>query len=240
LSASPLEVRDQRNYYERTAEHYDSMHVNPSDEHGKALSAFMALAELAGPVDSVLDIGAGTGRALKRLKERWPAAKTIGIEPVAALRAVGHKKEIPTDELIAGDALNLAFEDDSFDYVIETGVLHHIAEPLVAVREMVRVSKKGVMISDSNNIGQGGAAARAVKFLIKRAGLWPAFIWMQTGGRMYKTSEGDGVFYSFSAYDCVGECRRKFSTVHYMNTTPCAGLNIYRGASHVMIFATKS
>lgn len=240
MSATPIEVREQRNYYERTAAHYNSMHLDPADEHGKALSAFMALAELAGPVDSVLDIGAGTGRGLKILKERWPGTKTIGIEPVDALRAVGHKKGIPSDELIAGDALKLAYDDDAFDYVIETGVLHHIAKPSAAVREMVRVSKKGIMISDSNNIGQGGTVARSVKFLIKRAGLWPAFIWMQTGGKMYKTSEGDGVFYSFSAYDCVGECRKKYPTIHYMNTTPCAGFNIYRGASHVMIFAAKS
>ncbi len=234
------DTEKQRSYYERTAELYDAMHVNPADEHGRALSAFMALAELAGPVASVLDVGAGTGRALKALKQRWPDAKVIGIEPVDALRMVGHQNGISPDELIAGDALKLDFDSDSFDYVIETGALHHIAKPSIAVKEMTRVARKGIMISDSNNIGQGNSLARAMKFLIKTAGLWPLFIWMQTGGKMYKASDGDGIYYSFSAYDCVDGFRGKFPMIHYMNTTQCSGLNVYRGASHVMIFATNS
>jgi hypothetical protein len=52
-------------------------------------------------------------------------------------------------------------------------------------------------------------------------------------------SEGDGVFYSFSAFDCISSFSSKFPMVHYMNTVQCEGISIYRGASHVMIFATK-
>jgi ubiquinone/menaquinone biosynthesis C-methylase UbiE len=233
------EVWKQRNYYERTAEHYDSMHVNPDDEHGRALSSFMGLAEIFGPVDSVLDVGAGTGRAMRKLKDRWPSAKVLGIEPVDALREVGHKNGISPNELVAGDALNLNINDDCFDYVIETGVLHHISKPRIAAKEMARVARKGIMISDINNIGQGNYVARAAKYFIKSAGLWPALVWMQTGGKMYKVSEGDGVFYSFSAYDCVDSVKAKFPIIHYMNTVQCDGISLYRGASHVMIFAKK-
>jgi ubiquinone/menaquinone biosynthesis C-methylase UbiE len=158
------ETKVQHAYYLRTAEHYDAMHLRDSDEHGKALSAFMGLAEVSGPVDSVLDVGAGTGRAIEKLKRRWPRARVMGIEPVAALRVQGYKKGIPENELVAGDALSLAFCDDYFDFVIETGVLHHIKTPIAVVKEMTRVARKGIMISDSNNIGQGGATARAISF----------------------------------------------------------------------------
>jgi ubiquinone/menaquinone biosynthesis C-methylase UbiE len=75
----------------------------------------------------------GTGRALEIIKRRWPGATVVGVEPVEAMRKVGHEKGIPERELIGGDALNLPFEDDSFDFVIETGVLHHIKTPLKAV-----------------------------------------------------------------------------------------------------------
>ncbi len=64
---------------------------------------------------------------------------------------------------------------------------------------MVRVARVGVLISDSNNMGQGSAAARALKQCVKGMGLWKALIWAQTGGRMYKESDGDGVYYSFCA-----------------------------------------
>lgn len=233
------EVSDQRDYYARTAEHYDAMHVNPTDEHGKALCVFMELAELSGPVESVLDVGAGTGRAIQKLKKRWKDTKITGIEPVEALRQIGHKNGISENELVAGDALNFAFEDNSFDYVIETGALHHIATPLVAVEEMVRVARKGVMISDSNNVGQGNSYSRTIKFLLKRLGLWPAMVWLQTGGKMFKQSEGDGVYYSFSAFDCIPVLRKKFPAIHCMNTTKSAGFNLYSDASHVVIFASK-
>jgi hypothetical protein len=104
---------------------------------------------------------------------------------------------------------------------------------------MARVARKGVMISDSNNIGQGRGLARYMKFLLKSAGLWRAFIWTTTGGKMYKMSEEDGIFYSFSAFDCVDSLRSKFTIIHFMNTEECTGFNLYRGSPHVMIFARK-
>jgi ubiquinone/menaquinone biosynthesis C-methylase UbiE len=141
--------------------------------------------------------------------------------------------------LIAGHALNLAFCDDSFDFVIETGAFHHVQAPFEAVKEMTRVARKGVMISDNNNIGECGSPLRLVKFAIKSLVLWPASVYFETRGKMYKWSEGDGVFYSFSALDCVDAMKDKFPMVHYMNTVPSNGLDLYRGATHVRIFACK-
>ena len=235
--SSPIDA--QRAYYERTAQSYDARHVGPADEHGTALSAFMALAELAGPVASVLDVGAGTGRAVKTLKDRWQDATIVGVEPVAALRKEAILGGLTSQEIVDGDALCLSYADGSFDYVIATGVLHHIPDPERAVREMVRVARKGVMISDSNNLGQGSALARLAKYLVKSMGLWPALIFIQTRGKGYKFNEGDGIYFSYCAFDAVRILRRKFPVVHYLNTLPCAGYNPYRGASHVMIFAKQ-
>ena len=234
------DVQEQRDYYERTAAEYDSMHVHAADEHGRALGAFMGLAEVFGPVDSVLDVGAGTGRALQTLKARWPNTRVLGIEPVGALRDVGYKKGIPADELIGGDALKLDLDDNEFDYVIETGILHHIADPSIAIREMIRVARKGVMFSDSNNIGQGPGISRAIKYIVKCVGLWTVFVWVQTRGKMYKVSEGDGIYYSFSVYDYKHELRAKFPNIYYLNTSNLNGYNLYRGGSHAMVFATKA
>ena len=236
----PIEIETQRQYYDRTAQHYDEMHVNPTDEHSRALGAFIGLAEVFGPINSVLDVGAGTGRAMKKLKTIWPNANVIGVEPVAALREVAYRKGVSTEDLLPGDALQLNFDDNAFDYVIETGALHHIYEPTTAVKEMARVARKGVMISDSNNIGQGRSFVQFMKYLIKSAGLWHALVFAQTGGKMYKTTEGDGVFYSFSAFDCVDDLKSKFPIIYFMNTQESKGFNLYRDSSHVMIFATRS
>ena len=215
------------------------MHVNSADEHGRALAAFMGLADVLDSTASILDVGAGTGRAVVKFKARWPDAKVIGVEPVEALRRVGYENGLSESELIDGDALQLPFDDNSFDYVVETRVLQHNSRPSLAVSEMVRVAKKGVMISDSNNVGQGGLLARFAKYMVKVAGAWSMLVCLQTRGRMYNVSEGDGVYYSFSAFGCVKDVSTKFPVINYLNTGRIGNSNLYRSSTHVMILAVK-
>lgn len=229
----------QRDYYERTAEHYEAMHVEGDDEHGVALALFAGLARKHGAT-SVLDVGAGTGRALERLAPELPGARLIGIEPVDGLREVGYAKGIAKDQLIGGSGESLPFADNAFDFVIETGVLHHVPDPSRVVAEMVRVARLGVMISDSNKFGQGSAPVRLFKALIDKLGLWNALIWVQTRGKMSKWSEGDGVFYSYSAFDNLHIVRRKFPKVVLANTLPLAGHNLRYGTPHICMMATAA
>jgi len=236
---STAAVQRQRDYYARMAVDFDAMHVDSADEHGRALNAFVGLAETFGPVTSVLDVGAGTGRAVLKLSETWKQANVVGIEPVAEQRKMGYAKGISSEKLMPGDAQNLSFDDNSFDWVIETGALHHMPSPLRAVAEMTRVAKTGVMISDINNVGQGSAINRNIKYALNVMGLWPAFEWLKTKGKMYRYDEIDGVTYFFSAFWCVSVVKGKFPNIYYMSTGKFLGYDLYRGASHVMIVAVK-
>ena len=49
----------------------------------------------------------------------------------------------PRLTLVQGDAMALPFEDDSFDHVVCSEVLEHLADDLKAVRELYRVLKPG-------------------------------------------------------------------------------------------------
>lgn len=133
---------------------------------------------------SFLDVGAGTGRGARFIKECFPDAHVAGVEPVEALRTAA-KQIDPLEgiELFDGDAQSLAFEVNSFDWVIETGVLHHIPDFKKATEEMCRVAKVGVLISDANNIGQGRAPVRTLKRVIKGVGLWKPFVFLHTRGK---------------------------------------------------------
>lgn len=42
-----------------------------------------------GPVEGILDAGAGTGRGCHKLKARWPSVKVIVIEPAEAPKDAG-------------------------------------------------------------------------------------------------------------------------------------------------------
>ena len=228
----------QRAYYERTADHYEAMHVCADDEHGLALALFAGIARRNG-ARAVLDVGAGTGRALELLGAELPQCRLTGIEPSEALRNVGHAKGLSKDQLIGGSGEALPFADNAFDFVIETGMLHHVPDPAKVVAEMVRVARLGVMISDSNKFAQGPWALRMFKAVVSALGLWRAFIWLQTRGKMAKWSEGDGLFYSYSVFDNLDLVRAKFPRLLLTNTVPMTGASLRHDAGHVCLIALK-
>jgi ubiquinone/menaquinone biosynthesis C-methylase UbiE len=143
----------QRNYYRETADQYDRMHNSSADSHAFALAVLVSMIDLFG-IQSILDVGSGTGRALLAIKRSHPAVRLIGIEPSPEMRSRGHMNGLTANELIDGDAQALSFRDESFDLVCEFGALHHIPKPRKAVCEMLRVARKGIFISDSNNFGK--------------------------------------------------------------------------------------
>jgi len=206
----------QQDYYAKTASEYESMHVKPGDEHFIALEYVAALLN-AVRAKSVLDVGSGTGRAVRFLRERRPDLKVEGVEPVGELR---EQAQASGTALHEGSGEALPFGDASFDVVMSFGVLHHVPDPVPVVAEMLRVARSGVMISDSNRFGQGTAAAGLLKLAIHGIGLWPAFERARTRGRGYMESAGDGIFYSYSIFDSIGQLQDWADTVFVVPTVP--------------------
>lgn len=238
VTDSSDEVSIQREYYARTAQAYDSMHVDDEHEHHFALCLMMGALDFL-QVKSVLDIGSGTGRAIRWIKQHRPDIVVRGIEPVEELRKVAYAHGVSETELVPGDALALGFANGEFDLVCEFGVLHHIKTPDMAVAEMLRVAKKAVFISDSNNFGQGGRASRYIKQTLHSCGLWPLANLIKTKGKGYTISEGDGLAYSYSVFNNYDQIRQQCESVHLINTVP-AGIDPYRASSHVALLGIKN
>jgi SAM-dependent methyltransferase len=125
----------------------------------------------------------------------------IGIEPVEALLQLAGKKGMPKERLVVGDGLKLPFPDASFDAVCEFGVLHHVERPEGVVREMLRVSKTAIFLSDTNRFGRGELIARIVKLALWKLGIWRQAYFLAKGCKSYDCSECDGIAYSYSVYD---------------------------------------
>jgi ubiquinone/menaquinone biosynthesis C-methylase UbiE len=189
----------QRTYYERTADSYDERHILLEPEHNIALVYISALLRMLS-VREVLDVGCGTGRSLAYLHYQLPNLRVIGLEPVKALLDLAIAKHVSKTSLIVGDGRTLPFPDSSFDAVFELGVLHHTPDPDLMVREMLRVARKAVFISDGNIFGQGKRFVRLLKFILYQVGLWRFVKLVQTRGRGYSFTEGDGIAYSYSVY----------------------------------------
>jgi ubiquinone/menaquinone biosynthesis C-methylase UbiE len=233
---SPTEL--QRRYYAETAVQYDDMHVEP--EHELALLLLGAFIERCG-ISSVLDVGAGTGRAMVWLKRRFPDLVVKGVEPVESLRCQAYAKGVSPNDLIAGDAYALPFEDDSFDLVVEFAVLHHVSSPNRVVIEMSRVASRMVCISDCNFLGQGSRGLRVLKYLIYLLGLWPAANWIKTAGKGYTFSEGDGVAYSYSVYQSLKVLRKRWKDIRIVRTSNACNrpYATILSAGHVILIGTN-
>ncbi|HEV8513910.1 MAG TPA: class I SAM-dependent methyltransferase [Cyclobacteriaceae bacterium] len=234
-----LDSEIQKKYYAETASEYDKMHIEGADEeHVFSLHLLLTFIKRYN-IKSILDVGAGTGRTINFIRNNCPEVKIIGIEPVEELRLQGHKKGISKDILIDGDGNKIKYENGEFDLVCEFGVLHHVRYPEAVVGEMLRVSNKLIFISDSNNFGQGSLLGRACKQLIDFFGLWKAYNYFSTRGKMYHISEGDGLFYSYSVFNNYAQIQKACKLIHLVNTKD-GGANLYRTASHLALIGVKA
>jgi ubiquinone/menaquinone biosynthesis C-methylase UbiE len=206
----------QQDYYVQTASAYESMHVQPGDEHFIALEYATALLQVV-RARSVLDVGSGTGRVSRFLQQQRPDLLIEGVEPIDELR---EQAQAHGTVLHKASGEDLPFNDDSFDVVMSFALLHHVPDPAPLIKEMMRVARSGIMISDANRFGQGPTAVGLLKLAIHQAGLWPVFERIRTRGRGFMESDGDGIFYSYSIFDSISQLQAWANRVFIVPTAP--------------------
>ena len=100
-------------------------------------------------IESVLDVGCGEGFTLNKLKENKIGKAHEGIDYSKEAILLG-KKTYPNLHVLQGDIYDLKYKDNSFDLVICSEVLEHLENPQKALRELIRVSKKYILVSVPN------------------------------------------------------------------------------------------
>jgi ubiquinone/menaquinone biosynthesis C-methylase UbiE len=93
----------------------------------------------------VLEIGLGQGADAEQLIKRGALWSGLDLTPESVSR-VGRRMELhhlPFQALKVGSALDIPYEDGSFDIVFSHGVLHHIPDIRQAQQEIARVLKPG-------------------------------------------------------------------------------------------------
>jgi ubiquinone/menaquinone biosynthesis C-methylase UbiE len=198
----------QRDYYARTAHLYDAAHVHAGDEHSLALQYICTFIDTL-QITSALDVGCGTGRGIGFILKSTPHVAVHGIEPISALiRQAIEANGIPASLITEGNGEHLPFADHSIDASFACGILHHARNPEKIVREMLRVSRKAVFLSDENRFAHGSLFSRWGKLALYKAGIFRAAYRLKTLGKGYRYSEGDGLAYSYSVYDSISELSR--------------------------------
>lgn len=121
---------------------------------------------------AILDVGCGTGRLLRSLHARFPAAELEGVDAAAGMveearRAAGAGSPIHFQTAVAE---LLPFPDSSFDVVTSTVTFHHWADQAKGIAEVKRVLRPGGRWILADFIATGPAA---LLLRLLRAGRMP-------------------------------------------------------------------
>jgi SAM-dependent methyltransferase len=160
---SPLHKKTKRDYLGRMMEYPKAEAIKISKQYGydywdgdrkfgyggyrydgrwRAVSDAMAEHYGVKPGDRILDVGCGKGFLLYEFTQSVPGVHVEGID--ISQYAIEHAKEEVRPNLRTANAVELPFEDDSFDLVISINTVHNLycQELEKALREIERVGRR--------------------------------------------------------------------------------------------------
>ena len=114
------------------------MNTNVLEYRKRILSKILEQVSLTGQ-DAVVDIGCGDGGDCELLLKN--VEKVVGVD-IELSSNWGKIRNGQIDFSVA-DVSNLPFPDESFDFVFEKDVLHHVENTATASREILRITKLG-------------------------------------------------------------------------------------------------
>lgn len=145
---------DTREFFNRVAPEWESMRGGYYDE--EVISRLLDTGILRNDM-TLVDLGAGDGylsRAISTYVGKVIAVDISG-EMLKELEKKAAKAGLANIQTIESDSCDMPLEDESVDLVCANMFLHHIEEPVLAVREMSRILKPGgkVFLADLNEHG---------------------------------------------------------------------------------------
>jgi ubiquinone/menaquinone biosynthesis C-methylase UbiE len=131
---------------------FDPEHPD-TKRHYNLLSSSDGLIDHINPT-SILTVGDNLARDAGYFKRRFPTAKCVasdlytdGIKDAARVGWV--------DDVVSADVEDLPFAEDSFDCVVAKEAFHHWPRPMLGLYEMLRVSRKAVVLIEPNDNQRG-------------------------------------------------------------------------------------
>ena len=97
------------------------------------------------PESSVIDIGCGTGH-FTRLFAQTTTGLVVGLDPNAEWLSYANGHSMNNECYVTGRAEALPFPDRSFDYTVSVTSLCFVNDPMQALHEMVRITRRRIVL----------------------------------------------------------------------------------------------
>ncbi len=95
--------------------------------------------------NTVLDVGCGTGRLLRKARKYWPEAQLIGVDPASGM-IESARRLTPDAKFYVGQAESLPLPDAKVDLAFSTASFHHWQDQEKGLREIKRVLQVGGLL----------------------------------------------------------------------------------------------
>ena len=151
--------------YNKTAGYYDRYHnlgTYGLDERGRKF----LVNKIVKPGDYILDAGGGTGNtALKALRKAGRGGKAVVLDFSSGMLKKAMQNAEKTGfrdamEISEGDMYDIPFPDNTFDDVFSTYSTCPLADPVLAVKEMLRVTKVNGLLGIAHSTNPSGKITR--------------------------------------------------------------------------------
>ncbi|MCG7312054.1 demethylmenaquinone methyltransferase [Priestia flexa] len=184
--------------FEKIYKNYDQMNSVISFQRHKAWRKDTMKRMDVQPGTTSLDVCCGTADWTLAMAEAvGPTGKAIGLDFSQNMLKIGHEKVNQSSflnvELLHGNAMNLPFEDNSFDYVTIGFGLRNVPDYMAALKEMYRVVKPGGKVvcletSQPTMIGYRQAYLLYFKYIMPAFGKlfaksYDEYSWLQESAR---------------------------------------------------------
>lgn len=124
---------------------------SPSVSNQKALELIVRSSE-AGPADTVLDVGCGPGLLACAFAREVRHVTGIDLTPAMLdqARKTAQEQQLTNVSWQQGDVMQLPYPSAHFSIVSSRFVFHHLEQPSIVLKEMVRVCKPGgrIVVAD--------------------------------------------------------------------------------------------
>ncbi len=145
LNLPRLDKKTVRKFADRAAKSYDRAAILQNEVLDRLAQR---LAWIRHRPATVVDLGCGTGGAIRVLQRTYPRARVVGLDLSPAMLGEARKRYRAWSRrrLVAGDLERLPFADASFDLVFSSLALPWCNDLAAALREFARIARPGALL----------------------------------------------------------------------------------------------